>query len=523
MSIPFVENPRAARHTSPSRDRSSRNRGPSSSTASSGSGKASSVPTMQTGDSYYGHEELAEISARFVAHLFASPERPDPIPDNKPSTASPPLLANFIAYALHRTRLPRPSNDMLPTLSSWLKNMNTLNALIDRLHELVSTAPAEHRRQLERQVASLRVASKKQLERYIAFLSLSKDYADKYLLDISEEIQQQSSFLEALEKRLDMAKSLRRQIVDLRKSYETGTMDEIEKLRESVLSRPLPEDSDLFKELDLVLKEIRQCYNDMDKFWVEEIGRVTESLKTRRIDPEDANRWRAFRDSLQRTINCWKTGSDSGTTSSRNSRTGVLSPSRDDVGSLAYSLSDVILAARETLQGVRLGVTATAELLKPAHTSIVLQAEHSLGENGNSVFAFLKSCMRYGELVINVCTSFLSYPSFSRLKASAPELKAHSAHLKSEMAEVVEFSVTRTRGLRTYNSVETKALSVLRKLDKKFGTLLSLTSTWIADIDGCLVPSNCTVKLLQDTSLAWVKRRDAIREVLASLEKSSMP
>jgi hypothetical protein len=71
-------------------------------------------------------------------------------------------------------------------------------------------------------VATLRARLKKQKERCIGFLKLSEEYADKYLLDISAEIRQQSSFLDMLEKRLDMAKTFHRQVVDLRKSYESG-------------------------------------------------------------------------------------------------------------------------------------------------------------------------------------------------------------------------------------------------------------------------------------------------------------
>jgi hypothetical protein len=51
------------------------------------------------------------------------------------------------------------------------------------------------------------------------------------LLDISEEIQQQPPLLDSLERRLDMAKTLREEVVHLRKSYEVGTLDRIKKLR----------------------------------------------------------------------------------------------------------------------------------------------------------------------------------------------------------------------------------------------------------------------------------------------------
>jgi len=102
--------------------------------------------------------------------------------------------------------------------------MNRLSALIDRLQQLASSAPEEHRTQLSRQVVALRATFKKQQERCIDFLQLSEEYAEKYLLDISAEIRQQSSFLDMLEMRLDMAKMLRQQAVDLRRSYESGTV-----------------------------------------------------------------------------------------------------------------------------------------------------------------------------------------------------------------------------------------------------------------------------------------------------------
>lgn len=62
-------------------------------------------------------------------------------------------------------------------------------------------------------------------------MQLTKEYADRFLSDISEEIQQQSSFLEALERRVNMASRLREQVVDLRKSYEVGTLNSIKKVR----------------------------------------------------------------------------------------------------------------------------------------------------------------------------------------------------------------------------------------------------------------------------------------------------
>jgi hypothetical protein len=112
-----------------------------------------------------------------------------PVPDSTLSFPSSRILPS--PYELHTT------------LSSWLKNLNNYRAssTADRLEELASASstPAENRSQLSRQVATLR-----------ATLNSTK-------------IRQSSSSLDMLQKCLDMAKTLPRQAVDLRKSHESGT------------------------------------------------------------------------------------------------------------------------------------------------------------------------------------------------------------------------------------------------------------------------------------------------------------
>ncbi|KAF8486446.1 hypothetical protein DFH94DRAFT_184318 [Russula ochroleuca] len=210
------------------------------------------------------------------------------------------------------SRIPTPPDKLHPSLSCWIKNMNKLSSLIDRLQELASSAPAEQRAPLLRQVVALRSTSKKQHEHFMEFLQLSEEYANKYLLDISAEIQQQSSFLDKLERRLEAAKKLRGEAVDLQMFYQSGTVAIMENLRATVLSRPLPEDDALFSEVDLLLTEIRRCYVELDKFWTEEIYRASEALKMRRVDPTDFERWRNFQANLKQTIDSWKNEKASG-------------------------------------------------------------------------------------------------------------------------------------------------------------------------------------------------------------------
>jgi len=122
---------------------------------------------------------------------------------------------------------------MHPTLSSWLNNMDKLSSLIDRLQELASATRLDRKRELYRQVAALRTAFETQQKRYFGFLRLTEEYANRYLLDISAEIEQQSSFLDMLANRLDMANTLYSQAINLRKSYESGTVDAMKSIRET--------------------------------------------------------------------------------------------------------------------------------------------------------------------------------------------------------------------------------------------------------------------------------------------------
>jgi hypothetical protein len=131
------------------------------------------------------------------------------------------------------SRIHPPPNNLHPTLSSWLKNINKLDSLINRLQELAHSSPTDHRSQLLKKVAALRAMFKRQQERCIELLQLSEDYANKYLLDIDAEIRQQSTLLDSLEERLEAAKKLHGDAVDLQRLYESGTVVSMNDLRAS--------------------------------------------------------------------------------------------------------------------------------------------------------------------------------------------------------------------------------------------------------------------------------------------------
>ena len=117
------------------------------------------------------------------------------------------------------------------TIFSWLKNMGKLNSLIKRLQELAFSAPPEQRSQLLNKVATLRATFKRQQKRFIQFLKLSEEYADKYLHGISTKIQQQSTALDNLKERSEAANKLHGDAVDLQMYYESGTVAAMKGLR----------------------------------------------------------------------------------------------------------------------------------------------------------------------------------------------------------------------------------------------------------------------------------------------------
>ena len=117
------------------------------------------------------------------------------------------------------------------TLISWLENMDKLNDLIKRLQKLALSAPPEHRAQLLNKVATLRATFKRQQKRFIQFLKLKEEYADKYIQGISTKIQQQSTALDNLKDRSEAANKLHGDAVDLQTYYESGTVAAMKDLR----------------------------------------------------------------------------------------------------------------------------------------------------------------------------------------------------------------------------------------------------------------------------------------------------
>jgi len=280
-----------------------------------------------------------------------------------------------------------------------------------------------------------------------------------------------------------------------------------------VLSQPLPEDIGLFSEMGTILNEIRRCYIEMDKFWVEEVCRVTKALKDRRVDPEDIDRWKNIKESLTQTIaGLEKISTDKDLTSRPNIRPSVQV---HDLGPVAFSLSDRAKAAHRALKSARLGPSAEA-FLKPVHYSAMLRAECNLSENRGSCVEFLRECVRYGKTVVMTCVAFVPYSPFSRSRASQ-DLVGDAARLKAERTEDSSGATVQSRDMRGFNSIYKKSLSSLHKMDQQLETLFSCIDVWVTQLDAYSTFPAFDIKHLQSQSRVWVKKRDAIRNILAAL------
>ncbi|KAI0275405.1 hypothetical protein BC834DRAFT_965781 [Gloeopeniophorella convolvens] len=103
-----------------------------------------------------------------------------------------------------------------------------------------------------------------------------------------------------------------------------------------------------------------------------------------------------------------------------------------------------------------------------------------------------------------------AFESFLHLKASAPELKERVAQLASETPGTID-ALSLNGAQKRDGATEKKAIFALQRFDKVLRDLLRSMSAQIAQIDGYLVPSTCTVKRLQDLAHAWEKRTDALQ------------
>lgn len=410
-----------------------------------------------------------------------------------------------------------PPEKLHPTLSCWIKNMNKLSSLVDRIQELAPSVPTEHQSQLLRHVTALRATSKKQQEQFTEFLQLSEEYASEYLLDIDAYIQQQSSFLAKLERRLEAAKKLRGEAAELQMLYESGTVATMKNFRATALLRPLPEDHALFRQVDSVLTEIKQCYTELYNFWTEEISCAMDAFEKRRVDRTDFDRWRNFHTSLKQTIESWKGELPSGDAQTVPRNNACLSREAD-IGTIASSLSSAMSSVISALE--RLPSTNSLKYLSSCQSS-VQRVYLALRANGDLCFSFLERCADYGEEVIGCHLSSTTLPTPFPVMASHG-FRERSMRLVPETTDVPVENAASVQGSRKFKAVYNKVRSLEETTTSGLNTLLR---SWTTVTDGRAFPDDDFPDVITPEQLRklWENARYSVRAALASLRDEPAP
>jgi len=281
-----------------------------------------------------------------------------------------------------------------------------------------------------------------------------------------------------LEKRLETAKTLHGQVVHLRKSYESGTMDAMKNIYKTALSQPLPADFDLLSEVHFVFGEIKRCYVELDKFWTEEIRHAVKALETRRVDPE-VERWRGFKTSIEETMESWKNKNKNGHMPNT-SYDNLLDSSRADLGTMASLLSPSLGKLEETIQRLRDSASVASSLIS---LGPVLQVKLGLTQNSELCLSFFRRCVDFGEIIVALSTASIAYPSFSPLRAST-DLQERVMTLITKAVNLSSENYGRFPGTRKFGSLYMRSLSLQRKTTLGLNTLLESVSSWMVVGDG---------------------------------------
>jgi len=315
---------------------------------------------------------------------------------------------------------------------------------------------------------------------------------------------------------LDMAIMLRGQVAALRKSHESGTVATMKNVRVTALSRPLPEDFDLFSEVDFILVEIRRCYEELDKFWTEEICRAVKALEIRRVDRRDFERWKNFHPNIKQAIEIWKAGlpnfqGDAGILR----RKKAYSSTGTNIGNITFSLLPATRSFKEVLKRVR----SSASLQHTSHlgTCLVLRLELAYAENRDMCLGFLQHCIQFAEIM--TCLPH-STGSISFRMGSLQDLQECAMRSRFDTAGISTECDACAQGSQRFKATYKQALSLQQKTISGLNTLLENFPSHITITDGLPdVKPLCVITLqeLHELSYAWAKVRDTVRAALVTL------
>ncbi|KAI0261150.1 hypothetical protein BC834DRAFT_491052 [Gloeopeniophorella convolvens] len=409
-------------------------------------------------------------------------------------------------------------------LDSWLRNMTRLSGVIGLLEKLASSAPPDRQPGINRQVNVLWSSLKKQQERYIEFLQLSRDYANKFLLDMSSTIIGQEEFLDTLEKRLDMAKELHTQAVVLQDSYRSEIAGPVEDILKTVLSEPLPPDTGIVNEVDSVLTEIRRCHIAMNNFWLDEAQRADKALKTGRLGDDDVARWKGFRVSFNQAIASSKDLHSKGSSEHQSLADPPLSAARPlNISAIVPALLFAVHLAFNALSRMRLcsSIEALRGSLQGMAIRKILHVQSKFQGNIELCIGFFRRCAEYGDTV-TACGSVAVSKLVSSHVKDLQGLRNRMGQLRYEVYDAPPAALDAAHddsvisaGTRKSSLVYAESISLLRKLDNKLCTLLDTAASWMAAPDEVdAIPSGLTPAQLKKMKRVWSERNDALDRAL---------
>ncbi|KAI0299179.1 hypothetical protein BC826DRAFT_1173855 [Russula brevipes] len=281
---------------------------------------------------------------------------------------------------------------------------------------------------------------------------------------------------------------------------------------QAALLKPLPSDFDLFREVDFVLNEIRRCYAELDKFWTEEIRRAAKALETRRVDPDDAKRWRDFKQALSKPLpnKAAVSGAHLNYQVLRSSirppaLRSVIDPSQGpNLGAIASVLSPALATLEKTLQRVRASASIA---FSPKNFALALRVGCGSTQNKEPCLTFFRRCISFAETIAASSAAFMTHPTFFHVRTSN-NLQERVTALRTEAVDVSAESATLFQ------------VPVLQRgTTHELNTLLEHVSSWIVFVDGLpnVPPGEFSVGSLHDLADAWEKGRASVRKMLAAL------
>ncbi|KAI0042174.1 hypothetical protein FA95DRAFT_610902 [Auriscalpium vulgare] len=288
--------------------------------------------------------------------------------------------------------------------------MTRLATAINHVEELVCTTSAEHQPSLRAQVVELRDIFTRHQNRYDEFVKLSKEYADQYLHDLSDEIRSQSAWLDLLERRLELAKTLRSTAVDLGASFAKGVCKELKGVRAAVRACPFDQEAALFDGLDELIGVIKACYVELDKFWTDEVRHVTRALKERRIEQGEGQYWRGLGSTLDGAVNGHsQTPSDTLQSLPRFN----ASRSHHKLDAPASTLIPAISAIQASLSSART-FRRDFSVLKGKHLRCLEQVYLNVERNKQRCLQFFEGCVDYARKATESACAIFSRPKTER-------------------------------------------------------------------------------------------------------------